>query len=406
VLQALPLVFVLAGLTLYTVLGGADLGAGFWQLAAGSGTGGEEVREHAHRAMGPVWEANHVWLVFVLTVFWTAYPRAFSSIASTLAVPLFIALIGIVFRGAAYALRSGAATLRESAWIDTVFSISSILVPFSLGAALGGIATDRVPVGNAAGDLWTSWLNATSVFIGVLAVATSAYIAAVYLAADAAHDGEVALEGGFRRRALLAGSAAGALAIAGIFVTAADNHHLFHSLSSGRALPAAIASGVFGIATLVLVKRRHYEPARYGAALAVAAIIVGWTLSRWPELLPGLRLHQAAAGHDTLVCLVVAVLGGGAIVFPALALLFRLALVGQFRAAVVEVPQARKAKSTGERSKLPTRVAGTCLIAGVGLLNVADAGWAHAIGVVCLIAFVAVGFIAIGVPTDGPDEAP
>src|SRR5713101_4282209 len=106
-LKALPLVFSLAGLGLYTVLAGADFGAGFWQLFAGRGMQAERVREHAHHSMAPVWEANHVWLIFVLTVFWTSYPTAFGSIASTLAAPLFIAAIGIIFRGAAYALRSG-----------------------------------------------------------------------------------------------------------------------------------------------------------------------------------------------------------------------------------------------------------------------------------------------------------
>ena len=155
-LQALPLVFAFAGLALYTVLGGADLGAGFWQLTARRGPEGTAVREHAHQAMAPVCEANHVWLVFVLTVFWTAYPAAFGSIASTLAVPLFIALLGIMFRGAAYALRAGAVTPQESERLDTVFAVSSILVPFALGAAIGGIATNRVPFGNAAGSLWSA----------------------------------------------------------------------------------------------------------------------------------------------------------------------------------------------------------------------------------------------------------
>src|ERR1700752_1740885 len=163
-LESLPLVFVLTGLALYTVLGFADFGAGFWQLFAGRGEHGGGVREVAHRSMAPVWEANHVWLIFVLTVFWTAYPSAFGSIASTLAVPLFIALLGIIFRGAAYALRSGAANRRELGLIDTIFSLSSILVPFALGAAVGAIATDRVPVGNAAGELFSSWLNGASIF--------------------------------------------------------------------------------------------------------------------------------------------------------------------------------------------------------------------------------------------------
>jgi cytochrome d ubiquinol oxidase subunit II len=394
-LQALPLVFVFASLALYTVLGGADLGAGFWQLVEGRDS---EVREYAHRAMAPVWEANHVWLVFILTVFWTGYPTAFGSIASTLEVPLFIALLGLVFRGAAYALRAGAETPEESGRIDTIFSLSSILVPFALGAAVGGIATDRVPVGNAAGDLWSSWLGVTPVMIGVLAVASSAYLAAVFLAADAAHDGEAALERDFRVRALGSGVVAGALAIAGIFVVDADNHKLFHSLSSGRALPAVIVSGLAGVATLVLVYRRRYEPARYSAALAVAAITAGWALSRWPEILPGLSVRQAAAGHDTLVCLVVAVIAGGVILFPSLGLLFSLTLMGRFRSEAAPAPEA-SAPSFGANVRLLTRLAVASAIAGFGLLTVADAGWAHALGVAFLFAFMLAGFAALTTPS-------
>jgi cytochrome bd ubiquinol oxidase subunit II len=397
-LEALPMVFVLTGLALYAVLGGADFGAGFWQLAAPRDADGQRVREHAHRAMGPVWEANHVWLVFVLTVLWTAYPVAFGSIASTLAIPLSLALLGIIFRGATYALRAGAGTPREAARIDTIFSLSSIVVPFALGTVIGAIATDRVPVGNAAGNLWSSWLNVTSIFIGVLAVATSAYLAAVYLAADAAHDGEQALERQLRVRALGAGVVAGALAIAGIFIGNAENHDQFHSLLTGRALPAVIVSGLAGIATLALVYRRRYELARYAAALAVAAIVAGWALSRWPTILPGLTVDEAAAGHDTLVCLIVAVLVGAVILFPSLALLFRLTLAGRFRGPEPAGPESKAAKPGPVNIRLLARLAAACLIAGFGLLNVADAAWAHALGVVSLIGFVVAAFGAIVIP--------
>jgi cytochrome bd ubiquinol oxidase subunit II len=406
-LEALPLVFVLGGLAVYTVLGGADFGAGFWQLFAGRGAHAERIREAAHHLMGPVWEANHVWLIFVITVFWTAYPTAFGSIASTLAVPLFIAVVGIVFRGAAYGLRAGAANARESARIDTVFALSSILTPFALGAAVGAIATDRVPVGNAAGEMWSSWLNLTSIFIGLLAVAISAYLAAVYLAADAARDGHRELERDFRTRALGAGVVAGAVALRGIFVVEADNHDLFHSLLRGRALPAVVVSALAGAATLVLVHRRRYEPARYSAALAVAAVVAGWALARWPTILPGLTVDQAAAGHDTLVAVVVAVLAGGAIVFPALAFLFRLALSGRF--GVVQAPTSATRPEERRRRRfaprLLVRAAAACLIAGFGLLNVADARWAHAIGLVCLFAFVVIAFCAIVLPAVGEETA-
>jgi cytochrome bd ubiquinol oxidase subunit II len=403
-LQSLPLVFVLAGLVLYTGLGGADFGAGFWQLVAGRGQHAERVREHAHDAMAPVWEANHVWLIFVLTVFWTSYPTAFGSIASTLAVPLFIAVVGIIFRGAAYALRSGASSPRESGVVDTIFSVSSIVTPFALGAAIGGIATNRVPIGHAAGHLFSSWLNPTSVFVGVLAVASCAYLAAVYLAADAARDGHQAIEREFRARALAAGVVAGVLAISGLFVVNADRHGLFHSLVTGRALPAVIASFLAGLATLVLVLARRYEPARYGAALAIAAVIGGLALARWPTILPGLTVHQAAAGHDALVWIVVVVLGGGVVLFPSLGLLFRLALTGRFAADEHVALEGVPARLPDSRSGLLARVAAGCLIAGFGLLNVADAAWAHGIGIAFLCSFVVLAFRAIIFPVLDDDQ--
>jgi cytochrome bd ubiquinol oxidase subunit II len=394
-LQSLPLIFVLCGLALYTVLGGADFGAGFWQLVAGRGAHAERVREHAHRSMGPVWEANHVWLIFVLTVFWTAYPEAFGSIASTLGAALFVAALGIIFRGAAYAFRAGASGPRESGAIDTVFSFSSILTPFALGAAIGAIATNRVPAGNAAGRLFSSWLNPTSIFIGVLAVASCAYLAAVYLAADAAREGHRALERDFRLRALGAGVFAGAIAVGGIFIVNADYHTLFHSLLSGRAVAAVIASFLAGLVTLALVYDRRYEPARYCAAIAVAAIVAGWALARWPTILPGLTIDQAAAGHDTLVWVVVCVLAGGAILFPSLAFLFRLTLAGRFQAAESTVPDEIVRPFEAIRAGVLVRVAVALLIAGVGLLNIANAQWAHAVGIVCLFWFVVLGFRAL-----------
>ena len=405
-LDALPLVFVLAGAALYTVLAGADFGAGFWQLFAGRGPHAERIREHAHHSMAPVWEANHVWLIFVLTVFWTAYPRAFGSVASTLAVPLFIAALGIIFRGAAYALRSGASGPRESSVIDTIFSVSSILTPFALGAVVGGIATDRVPVGNAAGHLFSSWLNPTSVFIGVLAVSNSAYLAAVYLAADAARLDEPALERQFRLRALGAGVIAGAIALAGIAVVHHDYPKLFHSLLAGDALGGVAVSIAAGATALGLVYAHRLEAARYAAALAVAAIIAGWALARWPAILPGLSVDQAAAGHDTLVWVLVVVLGGGAILLPSLGLLFRLHLAGRFRSAEIGTAEIAGATLRTHEGRLLVRVAVACLIAGIGLLNVADAPPAHAVGILCLFGFIASAFLATVFAALDDEEAP
>ncbi|MEA2397454.1 MAG: cytochrome bd ubiquinol oxidase subunit [Thermoleophilaceae bacterium] len=397
-LYDLPLIFALVGLALYTVLAGADFGAGLWQLTATGRPGAEPIREHAHRSMGPVWEANHVWLIFVLTVTWTAYPTAFGSIASTLSVPLFVAALGIIFRGAAYALRSGASGPSEVSRIDTVFGVSSILTPFALGAAVGGIASRRVPVGNAAGDLWSSWTGPTSILAGLLAVTTAAYLAAVYLSADAVRLAQPDLARRFRARALGTGVVSGAVALGGLAVLHSDARPLYQGLVQGDGLPALIVSVVAGVCTLVLVWRERFEPARYAAALAVAAIVAGWALAQNPTLLPGLTVQQAASPHDTLVGLVVAVLAGGAILFPSLALLFRLALRGQLHPepeAAVPSPVPRRALLSASAPGLGGRSAAACLVVGFGLLTVADAGWAHAIGVVALLGFVFVGFFAV-----------
>jgi cytochrome bd ubiquinol oxidase subunit II len=399
-LYELPLIFALIGLALYTVLGGADFGTGIWQLTAGSGPDADRIREHAHESMAPVWEANHVWLIFVLTVVWTSYPTAFGSIASTLSFALFLAGLGIILRGAAYALRSATRSARETRAVDAVFSISSILTPFGLGAAVGGIASQRVPVGNATGHLFSSWLNGTSVVIGVVAVGTSAYLAAVFLAADAARQQDAFLERQFRLRALIAGGLAGVIAIAGIAVLQSDAHPLYHGLVEGDGLPALIVSVIAGLTTLLLVWQSRFEPARYTGALAVAAIIAGWALAQQPIMLPGLTIKQAAAPHDALVLVVVVVLAGAALLFPSLALLFRLVLGGRLGAAdgvasSEPVPSGRTIALASIHG-IPARAAGACLIGGFGFLTIAEAGWAHAIGVVCLLGFVILGFMAVG----------
>jgi cytochrome d ubiquinol oxidase subunit II len=387
-LDVLPLAFALIGLALYGVLGGADFGAGFWQLVGAD----REVRDHAHHAMAPVWEANHVWLIFVLTVVWTAYPAAFGSIASTLSIPLFIAGIGIVLRGGAYALRSGTRTPAEVRRVDTLFAISSILTPFALGTVIGGIASERVHVGNPGGSLVTSWLNPTSITIGALAVAISAYMAAVFLSGDAQRRGDERLAERFRTRALASGVVAGAAAVAGIIVLHFDAERLFHRLTQGPGLPALIVSVAAGVATLALLSQRRYEPARYSAALAVAAIVAGWAIGQSPVFLRGLTIHQAAAGHDALVAVVVAVIGGAVILFPSLALLFRLTLRGDLDPGRERAPVPTHAGVPGAGG---ARIAVAFLVGGIGLLTVANAPWAHAIGVACFFGFAIAAYSAV-----------
>jgi cytochrome bd ubiquinol oxidase subunit II len=399
-LAEVPLVLVLVGLAAYTVLGGADFGAGIWQLLGRRDERSRAIREHAHHSMGPVWETNHVWLIFVLVVCWTAYPTAFGSITSTLAVPLFIAGVGIIMRGTAYALRSGTATPREQRIVEVTLAVSSILTPFALGAAIGGIASGRVPVGNAEGDLVDSWLNETSILIGALAVATAAYMAAVFLAADAVRLGRAELASAFRTRALVAGVVAGAVAIVGLPVLRDDARPLWDELTSGWGLVAVLASVAAGVATLVLVWARRFEPARYTAAVAVASIIAGWAVAQSPTFLPGLTVSEAAAGRTTLIATLVSVAVGAAILIPALALLFGLTLRGRFD-HVAREPEPEEAPPR----LAPRPLLGRLLPVSLGLfatgsffMVVIDAGWALLIGVPALLGFVATGFVALASP--------
>jgi cytochrome d ubiquinol oxidase subunit II len=329
-LADLAVVLALIGLTAYVVLGGADFGAGFWDLTAGGAERGAPVRAMVKRAMSPVWEANHVWLIFVLVVLWTAFPEAFASIASTLAIPLFLAALGIVLRGGAFALKGEAATIAEARELGATFALSSVLVPFFLGTCAGAIAAGEVPVGNAQGDAWASWTGVLPIFTGLLAVATGAHLAAVFLGADSRRAGRPELVDAFRARALGSGVVAGVLAVGGLLVVSSEAPELYDGLTSGGGLVCVIASALAGVTTLVLEWRARFEPARYTAAAAVAAIVAGWALAQRPYLLPPeLTVREAAASDATLTALLVSATVGIALLIPALAWLFRLALSGR-----------------------------------------------------------------------------
>jgi cytochrome bd ubiquinol oxidase subunit II len=396
VLADIPIILMLVGLAAYTILAGADFGAGFWILFSGGGrTSPAATRDHARHSMGPVWEANHVWLIFVLVVCWTAYPVAFGSIMSTLSIPLFVAAIGIILRGASYALRGQLDAAPGRRIIERIFAFSSVLTPFALGTVVGAVASGRVPVGNARGDAVASWLNPTSIFIGALAVATSSYLAAVYLAADARRLGERTLERDFRVRALWAAVCAGALALCGLLVVRHDARWFFDGLTTGSGLVMVCVSAAAGLVTLEFVWTSRFGPARASAALAVAAIVAGWAVAQQPRFLTGLTINQAAAGRSTLIAVVICVAAGATILVPALMLLFGLFLRGRLDSGVSTRAPAlvMSGAAAPNRPRWLGAFALTCLLVGTGLTVVADAGWAHALGVTTLYAFAASAFV-------------
>jgi cytochrome d ubiquinol oxidase subunit II len=350
--------------------------------------------------MGPVWEANHVWLVFVLVVCWTAYPVAFGSIASTLAVPLLIAAIGIIIRGTSYVLRGE----QDTPALTAAFALSSVLTPFALGAAIGAIASGQVPVGNAAGDEISSWTGATSITIGALAVAFCAYLSAVYMAGDAARQGSERLSGAFRSRALAAGLLTGALALAGLLVLKSDVPRLYDGLTSGAGLAAVLASAAAGAAALWLLWARRFELARYSAALAVAATVAGWGIAQSPVFLPGLTIHEAAAGHSTLVALLVSIAAGLVLLVPSLALLFGLVLGGRFDPGAAAQPEAEPRPAGPPRLRLAVPL----VLGAVGapLTVASDGGVPLALGILAMLGFVVTGFLALaGEPGVRPEKS-
>jgi cytochrome d ubiquinol oxidase subunit II len=313
------------GVTAYAVFGGADFGAGFWSLVAGDSDRGRRARDLADWAIGPVWEANHVWLIFVLVVLWTGFSTAFASIFSTMFIPLSLAAFGIVLRGSGFAFHKTSRRLEGRALAERLFGLASLFTPFFLGTVVGGIASGRVPEGNAAGDAVTSWLNVTSLVIGALFVATSAYLAAVFLVYDARRAGAIDLEEYFTTRALIAGAVAGLLAIVGIIALHSHADYVYDRLT-GKALPLVIVSAIAGVAVLVLLRRRSWRYARPLAIVAVVMVVWGWGVAQYPYLLPTqLTISDAAAPSDTLTGLLIVFGVAILLVIPSIVLLYTLA---------------------------------------------------------------------------------
>lgn len=333
-IEQIALALMLLGLTFYAVLGGADFGAGIWDLTAGGDRRGARLRSVIERAMGPVWEANHVWLVFVLVVCWTAFPAFFGSMMSSLWVPMTIAIFGIILRGSAFALRGQAGTIAEARVFGAIFATSSLIVPFAFGTVVGAIASGHAAYGNASVDPWSAFLNPFSIYLGVLTVVFCAYMAAIFLTGDAMRIGASDVAAAFRRRALASGLLAGGLAAGGLPMAAAHAPYLYGGLTSGAGLACVVLSAGFGLLTLALVWRGSANWPRFSAAFAIGAVIAGWGFAQSPYLLPPgtsgstLTASQAMGSSATLWALVIAVAIGLLVLVPSLYWLFKLTLAG------------------------------------------------------------------------------
>jgi cytochrome bd ubiquinol oxidase subunit II len=309
------------GLLAYAAFGGADFGAGFWDLTAGGAESGRKPRGRIDLSLGPVWEANHTWLIYCLVVTWTAFPGVFSAVMTTLYMPLGIAALGIVLRGSGFAFRKEVRRTSLARVAGVVFASSSVLTPFAFGTVVGAVASGRVPAAGYGPPL-SSWINPSSVMSGLLAVAVCAYLAAVFLTADARAGHEPDLEDWFGRRARAAAVVTGAVSLLGLVVAHADATLLFDNLLA-RAWPLALCSVAAGAAALLLLRRASPRLMRGVSWVAVTSLIVAWVAAQAPYLLgTHTTIRFAAAPQSSLVSLAIIVVVAVAVVAPSFALLY------------------------------------------------------------------------------------
>jgi len=313
---------MLAALVLYALLGGADFGGGMWDLLAG-GPRRAEQRALVERAIGPIWEANHVWLVLVVVLLFTGFPRAFAAISTSLFAPITLLLVGIVLRGAAFTFRAyDRSDDRVQARWGLAFSISSAAAPVLLGVVLGDIASGRALPGGEGASGALSWLSPFALAVGLFAAALFAFLAAAYLAVEA----EGALREDFRRRALVAGLSVFACAVLAAALSAREAPAVFAGLTRRPfTAPLHLSTGVAAVTALAALRGGRVRLARAAAAVQAALIVLGWGVSQYPYLIaPRLTLAEAAAPRATLTAVLWALAAGAVLLFPSLYLLFRI----------------------------------------------------------------------------------
>ncbi|MEV6192864.1 cytochrome d ubiquinol oxidase subunit II [Streptomyces sp. NPDC051920] len=312
----------------YACGGGTDYGAGFWDLLAGGADRGKRPRWLIDHAMAPVWEVNNVWLIFVLVLMWTGFPTMFQAVFTALWLPLVLAAVGTVLRGAGFALRKPSRRLARRRVYGAVFAIASLLTPYFLGSVLGGVASGRVAVGTPATA--HVWANPTSILAGLLAIAATAFLGAVFLVADARRFGADDLVDYFRMRALLAFGAVVVLAAIALPVTHDDAPYVWHGMTRGLGLLMVILAACFGVLTVVLLLRRAHRWTRHTSVATVALAVIAWGFAQRPYLLPTtLTVADGAGAAHTLRWLGIVTLIAVVLVGPGLVLVYRLDTQGE-----------------------------------------------------------------------------
>jgi cytochrome d ubiquinol oxidase subunit II len=318
--SAFLLAAVLVGaLTFYALLGGADYGGGVWDLLA-RGASAERQRATIARAIGPVWEANHVWLIVAVVILFSGFPRAFAALSTYLHVPLLFVLFGIVLRGSAFVFRAYGPPESQAVW-GRVFAIASLTTPLFLGVVIGAITDGRLPAeaeGSFADVFLWPWLTPFSIAVGVFALVLFAFLAAVYLTLEA---GDPEQRAAFRSRALAAGVLVGVLAATVLVI--GPSHVRGELIGSAWAPPLHVAAAACAIGALAFLWTGRFAAARLAAAGQVALVLWGWALAQYPYLLrPHVTLANAAAPASVRVMLLQVLAAGAVLLVPSLVWLF------------------------------------------------------------------------------------
>jgi cytochrome d ubiquinol oxidase subunit II len=324
-LEVIVAIFILLSLIVYALMGGADFGGGMWDLLA-TGPRASRQRKAVADAIGPIWEANHVWLILVIVLLFTGFPGGFAAMMTALNIPLTAMLIGIVLRGATFAFRKydSQSGVVERRW-STVFGAASFFTPFCQGLTLGALATGRIRVenGQVTTGFFAGWLTPFALACGVFALSLFAFLAAVYLTLDTRDEPD--LQNDFRRRALWSELALAPIALVVFFTSKTGAPAMYDGLTRWWAPLLLAWTSLFALAALVALWLRRFSAARIAAIGQATVILAGWSLAQYPNLVtPDVTVANAAAPEATLRLLVLALGAGAIVLLPSLAFLFHI----------------------------------------------------------------------------------
>jgi cytochrome bd ubiquinol oxidase subunit II len=320
-LALLVAVVGLAGLIVYVLTGGADFGGGIWHLMA-RGPRAAEQRDAIARAIGPIWEANHVWLIFLIVILFSCFPPAFAALCVALFIPFHLVLVGVVLRGAAFVFRAhGATTVLPSPLWTRIFGVASSVTPLLLGMCLASVTAGhiRIDQGHVLSDPLTPWTSPFCWALGALTLSVCAYIAAIYLTLET--EGEVQED--FRRRGLYTAVVTAMLAGLTLLVARSDAPRFFQAMMQPQTAPLFITTNAVGLFSLWAVYSRRYRWGRLAVATKVTLVVLGWGMAQQPYLIyPDVTLADAASPEPSLRFFLWTLVPGGLLLVPSLALLF------------------------------------------------------------------------------------